>query len=206
MIRKYIYAGIVLLIIAVIAFYSVLSFVPTSIPNVANITVLSNSIGYVPVLVNASDVTIIFVFASGDTNIYYLNQSAFDGLSGYLAGNASGSGYTYVLAHNVNKSDIFQGNITAVNEEYQTPAISGNYYVYAVVDSTNGSPSANSVVSASIVYTAYSNSSWTTMENEWIERILAGVSTLILGFALLIYGAFKKPKVAAQNEAAKKKR
>ncbi len=193
MIKGYVYAGLVLLAVGAVVLYLVSSFITSGSPtSIVNVTVLRGSIGDVPLRVNATAVSIIFAFASNTTNIYFLNQSTFSGLSSYLGANASGSGYSYVLSHNVNRSDVFQDNNSAIKEEYQVSpnASAPSYYVYAVIDSTDGSPSYNSVVNATVVYKSYSYGSWVTRSGE----ALVGIAALILGIALLIYGALKKPK------------
>jgi hypothetical protein len=202
MIKKYLYAGAVLLIIAVVVLYSVSSFITSGSPtSIVNLTVLGGSIGYAPIQVNATSVSIIFVFASNLTNVYFLNQSMFNGLSGYLNGNSLRSAYSYVIAHNVSKTDIFQDNESAIKEEYQLNNSASNYYVYAVVDSTSGSPSHNSIVNASVVYKAYTYNTWISKSGE----SLVGIAAFILGVALMIYGALKKPKVVAEDAAPAEK-
>jgi hypothetical protein len=65
------------------------------------------------------------------------------------------------------------------------------------------------VVNASVVYKSYSYGSWESNSGE----SLVGVAAIILGIALLIYGAVKKPKAdaplpdaAAQTPKAKGKK
>ena len=148
MIRKYLYAGAILLVIAVVVLYSVSSYITAGTPtSILNTTVPRHGVADVPVLVNSSAVSIIFVFADNLTNIYFMNQSAFGGLSAYLSGNSSKSAYSYVSAHSLNSSDVFLNASSGIKEVYQTspggtPQTS-NYYVYAVIDSTGGSPSYN---------------------------------------------------------------
>lgn len=205
MIRKYLYAGAILLVIAVVVLYSVSSYITAGTPtSILNTTVPRHGVADVPVLVNSSAVSIIFVFADNLTNIYFMNQSAFGGLSAYLSGNSSKSAYSYVSAHSLNSSDVFLNASSGIKEVYQTspggtPQTS-NYYVYAVIDSTGGSPSYNGSVNASVVYKSYSYGSWIGHSGE----ALVGIALLIGGVALLIYGAIRKPKgiVTAEPETA----
>lgn len=200
MIKKYLYAGLVLLVVAVVVFYILASNIAVGTPTkVANLTVLNNRIGDVPVQVNSTAVSMWLVFVSGYTNIYLLNQSTFTGLSGYLNGNSSASAYSYVQAHNVNKSDVFLNSSGVRKENYPTSqnVSAGNYSVYAVIDSTSGSPSSNSVVNATVVYVAYGYSTLVKKSGE----LLIAIAAFILAVALLIYGALKKPKVAVVPEA-----
>ena len=161
MIKNYLYLGAILLIIAIAIFWSVSSYITTGTPTKkSNLTVASRSIGYIPVVLNSSSISIVFVFASNLTNIYFMNQSTFSGLSSYLNGNYSRSAYAYVASHNLNASDVFNDNSTAVKEFYQTltGTNSSNYDVYAVIDSSSNSPSYNETVNASVVYKSYSYS------------------------------------------------
>jgi hypothetical protein len=200
MIKKFLYAGLVLLVIGVGVLFFVSQFITTGTPtNILNITVLSGRIGDVPVQVNASAISILFVFASNATNIYFLNQSAFSGLNAYLGSNSMRSAYSYIQSQNISKTDVFQDNSSAVKEEYQTAEnkSTGSYNLYAVIDSTNGSPSYNQTISASVVYKSYSYGSWLSRSGE----ALVGIAAIILGIGLLIYGALKKPKVVAAEAA-----
>ena len=149
-------------------------------------------------LVNGTAISIIFVFASNSTDTYFLNQSAFGGLSNYLNGSASGSASGYIKRLNLSSDNVFLNNTSAVKEEYQNTqnVILGSYYVYAVIDSTPGSPSYNSIVNASVVFKSYSFSSWESNSGE----SFVGIAAVILGIALLIYGAVKKPKAAVEAQ------
>jgi hypothetical protein len=199
MIKKYLYAGLILLIIGVVMLYEVSSYVTTGTPTgITNVTVLHGRIGDVPLRVNATAISIMFVFASNNTDIYFLNQSAFSGLSSYLNASPSGSAYSYVKGLNINSSDMSLNSTSAVKEEYQTSGTPGRYYIYAVIDSTAGSPSYNSVVNASVVYKSYGFGSW---ETNSIESLI-GIAAIILGVGLLIYGAIKKPKAEMEAQAA----
>ena len=195
MIRKYLYAGAVLLVIAVVVLYSVSGYITAGTPtSIMNTTVPVHGIADVPVLVNSSAISIIFVFADNATDIYFMNQSAFGGLSAYLSGNTPRSAYSYVSAHNLNSTNVFLNASSGIKEVYQTSiGTPGSYYVYAVIDSTGGSPSYNGVVNASVVYKSYSYGSWVDHSGE----ALVGIAALIAGVALLIYGAIRKPKTAA---------
>lgn len=209
MIKNYLYVGAILLIIAIAVFWSVSSYITSGTPTrIYNVTVASHRIADVPVLVNSSSISIIFVFASNLTNVYFMNQSTFSGLSAYLNSNSLGSAYDYVTSHNLNVSDVFANNATAVKEVYQTSG-TGNastYDVYAVIDSTSNSPSYNDTLNASVVYKAYSYGAWIGKSGE----SFAAVVLLIAGVAMLIYGAIKKPKedvvAAVEKPAPQKKR
>jgi hypothetical protein len=197
MIKNYLYAGAVLVVIAVVAFYIVAGYITSGSPtSITNVTVLGGHIQDVPILVNSSQISIIFVFATNLTNIYFLNQSMFNGLSSYISGNSLHSAYSYVSAQGLNKSDAFISNNTAVKEINQVEAknVTPSYYIYAVVDSTPGSPSYNGIVNASVVYKSYSYGDWISHSGEALVAVVA----LIAGVALLIYGVVKKPKYEAE--------
>jgi hypothetical protein len=201
MIKRYLYAGIILLVIGGLVLYAVSSYITTGTPaNVVNVTVLHGRIGEVPVRVNGTAISIIFVFASNSTDTYFLNQSTFGGLSNYLNGSPSRSASSYIKRLNLSSDNVFLNNTSAVKEEYQNTqnVILGSYYVYAVIDSTPGSPSYNSIVNASIVFKSYSFSSWESNSGE----SLVGIAAVILGIALLIYGAVKKPRVVVEAQEA----
>ena len=121
-----------------------------------------------------------------------MNRTFLNGLSNYLSANPSASASNYVAAQNLTVGDRFTNNTEAVKEVYQST--SGNqsgYYLYTVIDSTLGSPSYNGVVNASVVYKAYGYNDWVGRSGE----ALAAIAAFILGIALLIYGALKKPKL-----------
>jgi hypothetical protein len=203
MIKNYLYVGAILLIIAIAIFWSVSSYITSGTPTrIYNVTVASHRIADVPVLVNSSSISIIFVFASNFTNVYFMNQSAFSGLSSYLNSNSLASAYSYVASHNLNASDVFADNATAVKEVYQTSASSNasTYDIYAVIDSTSNSPSYNDTLNASVVYKAYSYGAWLGRSGE----SFAAIVLLIAGVAMLIYGAIKKPKDEAVATAVEK--
>ncbi|MDE1865559.1 MAG: hypothetical protein KGH94_02885 [Candidatus Micrarchaeota archaeon] len=213
MIRNYLYAGVVLIVVAIVIFYLVASYITAGTPTmITNLTVQRGGMQDVRQLVNSSGISILFVFTDTPTNIYFLNQSVFEGLSSYLAGNSLRSAYAYVSAHDQNASDVFKNNSTAVKElSHYSNGTSSNYYVYAVVDSTPGSESYNTIVNASVVYKSYSYSDWVNHSGEALAAIIA----LIVGVALLIYGVVKKPPevpatatpvAEAPAEAAKPKR
>jgi hypothetical protein len=201
MLRNFLIAGIVVILIGAGILYSVSSYITTGTPTkVINVTSIPHSIADVPFIVNGSSISIVFVFSSNLTDIYLINQSTFNGLTAYLSSNTPVSALSYVRSKGVNSSDVFVNNATAVKEYFQTgPSNSVNdYYAYAVIDSTLGSPSYNSVVNASVVYKAYSYSSWLGRSGE----ALVGVIAFIGGVALLIYGAVRKPKKKDEAQAA----
>jgi hypothetical protein len=200
MIKGYIYAGLILLAIAVVVFYSVSGYVTSATPtNIVNVTVPPHGINYTKVAVNSSNVMLFFLYADNLTNIYFLNQSQYTGLSDYLSGNSSRSASAYVSSHRVAKADVFMDNGTAANVIY--PTTNGNsstYNMYAVLDSTPGSPSYNGVINAKFVYKAYGYGEWVSTGSRVLVESLAAIICFIAGLALLILGAIKSPKVAAE--------
>ncbi len=202
MIKAYIYAGLILLAIAVIVFYSLSGYVTSATPtNIVNVTVPAHGINYTRVVVNSSNVMLFFLYSDNLTNIYFLNQAQYLGLSGYLEGNASGSASAYVSSHNVSRADVFIDNSTAENVTY--PTTNGNsstYDMYAVLDSTPGSPSYNGIIDAKFVYKAYGYGEWVSTGSRVLIESLVALACFIAGLALLIYGALKSPKMTVMAE------
>ena len=201
MIRKYVYAGLLLLVIAGIMFYLVTQDLNSTPIGSKNFTVYSNSIGELSLPINATAITVILAHLftnKSTTNIYFLNQSAFNGLASYLKSNPSASAYGYVQSQKVNSSDIFTNGSSALKYLYPTSnSIASDYYLYVVVDSTHGSPSSNSILTVGVNYDSYSYASLPEAGKVELDlMVMAG----ILGIALVLYGVIRrqKPGVVAQ--------
>ena len=64
MIKKYLYVGLILVVIAVVIFYSVSSYITSGTStSVVNVTVPAHGVANVPILVNSSQVSILFVYS-----------------------------------------------------------------------------------------------------------------------------------------------
>jgi hypothetical protein len=191
MMKNYLYAGVAILAISIVLFFATSQFVTIGSPTQSvNVTALQGGIAYVPIHMNASSVAVVGVEAAANVNIYLLNQSVFSGLVSYLSANSMRSGYAYVSNAMVSANDIFLNSSTTFISVYQaTQNESSNYTDYAVVDNSRGSYSTNSSVFAIVVYKSYNYSS--SLNGSLV--FLIPVAGIILGLALIVYGAIKKP-------------
>jgi hypothetical protein len=111
MIKKFIYIGLVMILVAVIL--AVLSgYLLTNSTGkqvvASNITVNASSFADLPIQLHNSTALAIYVVEANATNIYILNSAQFSEWSSYMDshGNASGVGYVETLG--VNSTYIFK--------------------------------------------------------------------------------------------------
>jgi hypothetical protein len=191
MIKKFIYIGLVMILVAVIL--AVLSgYLLTNSTGkqvvASNITVNASSFADLPIQLHNSTALAIYVVEANATNIYILNSAQFSEWSSYMDshGNASGVGYVETLG--VNSTYIFKNKSDVYTEVLQTSASAPVSTEYVVTDNTQGSPSSNIKVAGAVTYIPLQISSLILYEIPVIIGLVLGIA----GIIVVIYGFMKK--------------
>jgi hypothetical protein len=203
--KKTVLIGLALVVIAVVAFvagsYATLHLGGSI--SITNVTAGRDSIAYVPVIQPPNSLVVMYVMADNLTNIYLLNGSMFSALARYVASNTARSGYAYILGSAVNESYVVHNSTTATLYTSQSmESANASRELYAIIDNTNGSASANASVFASVLYKPYNYS-------EGFGYLLVFVVVILLfiiGMVFVVYGLFRGPALkpdAAEAGSAK---
>lgn len=207
MIKKFVYIGIILIVLAAVLFLTsgyLLSNGISKNVSIANLTVKQYNFSYYPATYYNTSEIAIYVLASQSVNIYILNSTTFSIWRNYVTSNKSANGLNYVEQLKVNSTDIFQNKKSLV-----APLIvnsSKNYsknVLYVVIDNTLGSPSTSTPLNASVAVLPLQTS------NQIPYEVLGLLSLVcfIAGIILLIYGILKKeqPKLDASGNTVQSK-
>ena len=210
--KKFIYIGLLLLAIAVVAFFvfviaSPFSSAISKIVTTYNVSVSSDGFYYVPVSVSNSIRSIIYVALNGSTNVYLFNASTFHTWSSKIQSNSTasglaearllGTGIGSLIEHDVNVSQILlTDNLSTSNITETTTGFSGfNGTAYVVIDNTRGSRSNSTAVKGAVLYFGLTPSNLGLYQGVGFEVLGAGIfeiALIIAGLVLIIYGALKK--------------
>ncbi len=209
--KKFIYVGIVLIIVAfalLIVASSMLSSTIGSLFTEKNLTVGSAAFSYLQVpLSNQS--AIVAMASHAPVNFYIFNYTGFSMWSSTVySGNApsgystalslEGAGLLYGYKNAVSATVPYTSSIDNVTPFYQTnvtPLSAANSTYYAVVDNTNGSASSAERINATILYQSKPSSLTQGQTASALGVLAAGVGFFILliaGIVLIIYGLVKK--------------
>lgn len=220
--KRMVLIGIVLLVVAFLVFLannSVSTSLVTGLSNLSvsqNLTVLPYSYGYVvlPIQGNAQTFYILLSNFSKPINSYLFNSSAYTKWKSAVTANVPANGFdtavslerngTFFIFRNSTlasvPSQLISNNKSVVYSTSENASyVNGTYYL--VLDNTNGSESANSVVNAEIKYLApITNSTLQTsklsnISNSFQTALWLGVAfffLLIAGIILLVFGFFRK--------------
>ena len=137
--KRFIYAGLVLVVIAIVSIIIVFDTVssvsqaPPSILKVVNFTVGSNSYYYSGFVANGSYIVLALISSKRPLNFYLLNSSTFGEWASYMGSNtsvaANASGFAYAKGLVGKGAVTIFRNATNVTMPYiSTYAISGPYY------------------------------------------------------------------------------
>lgn len=227
--KRFIYVGIVLIIIAIASIIIVFDTVSTisqaspRILKVVNFTVGSNSYYYSSIAANGSYIVLALISSKSPLNFYLFNSSAFGAWALHMGSNVSvasgASGFAYAksligkgavtIFHNANNATMpYISNYAASGPYYQSNASNisigelphGKYYV--VADNTFGSASHNSSVNSTMLI--YSPSIKVSSLRSYGYTVVAGgtvsVLAIISGIVILIIGLLKRgPKGGADR-------
>jgi hypothetical protein len=228
--KKFVYIGLILLVIAVVMFIifvitSPFSGVLSKITTMYNVSVSSGSFYDVPLSTTNALRGLVFVkLFNGSANVYLFNASTFQAWNSKVQGNATASGIASartlgpgigaLIASNVNVSQItLTENLSATKANASVVGFSGfNGTAYLVIDNTEGSASSNTIVKGAVLYLALTQSNLSMYEGIGAEVLIIGIveiALIIAGLVLVIYGAMKKDSDAvpgtidAKGEASK---
>ena len=203
MIKKFVYLGIGLIILAVVLFiisgYLFSNEITNSVSFV-NLTVRANSFSYYVANYHNTSEIAIYALADQPVNFYLMNSTAFSGWSGQVSSNKSANGLRYAQQLKLNATSIFENQKTIM-----APVLvngSGSYpgnSVYVVIDNTFGSSSVGMPLNASVAY-------FPLRISRIVYYDMIGVAAIILfiaGIIVSLYGAFKKsvPKTDSSGNA-----
>jgi hypothetical protein len=205
MIKKFVYSGVLCVVIALVAFLSVSVALSGStmgkLPN-ENLTVPARNYSYL--LINTSDASMAVASASLSSaiNIYVFNATDFGlwRLNAESANSVGGLDYARTLYHG--NSTFISANTAFMMPENVSRVIakgSNSSYVYVVMDNTNGSASFGRPVTAKIVYLVLNpatNAKYHSLAMDQLYLSFAAFALLLVGMVLAVYGAMKSAKSA----------
>ncbi|EET90474.1 MAG: hypothetical protein LVQ97_02925 [Candidatus Micrarchaeales archaeon] len=230
--KRFIYAGLVLVVIAIVSIIIVFDTVssvsqaPPSILKVVNFTVGSNSYYYSGFVANGSYIVLALISSKRPLNFYLLNSSTFGEWASYMGSNtsvaANASGFAYAKGLVGKGAVTIFRNATNVTMPYiSTYAISGPYYqsnssnisigelphgkYYVVADNTFGSASHNSSVNTTMLI--YSPDIKVSSLRSYGYTVVAGgtvsVLAIISGIVLLIIGLLKRGPKGSEGKTVR---
>jgi len=196
--KKFIYYGLALIIIAIVlalvSGYLLNSKVSGSISS-TNVTVNSGSFAYVAIPGGNYTALALYMIMANSTNMYVMNGSTFSKWSGYLGSNGGASGLARAQALEVDGNYIFVDKRSVYTQLFTQQSSAQNSSmnsVYVVIDNTPGSNSSKISVSGLVTYIPIKLSSLLVYEAPVILAIILAIAGLIV----IIYGLVKK---GAQN-------
>ncbi len=213
--KKFIYIGIILLVVAFAMLVLAGSMLKSTVNNLftqKNVTIGPAAFSYEQVQLTRQP-AIIAMISDAPVNFYVFNSTGFLRWSSSMYPTNSPSGYKSALSlesaglvygYLGTKSATvpYSASIDNTTPFYETNStsldnVTGTYY--AVIDNTNGSASSANGVKASVLYESTSSSLSSSQAASAIGVLAAGASffvLLIAGIALVIYGLVKKQPVA----------
>lgn len=230
--KRFIYAGLVLVVIAIVSIIIVFDTVSSvsqaspSILKVINFTVGSNSYYYSGFAANGSYIVLALISSKAPLNFYLLNGSAFSEWASHMGSNtsvaANASGFAYakgligkgmvtIFRNATNVTMPYISNYAILSPYYQSNASNisigelprGKYYV--VADNTFGSASHNSPVNSTMLI--YSPDITVSSLKSYGYTVVAGgtvsVLAIISGIVLLIIGLLKHGPKGSEGKTAR---
>jgi hypothetical protein len=191
MIKKFVYIGLVMILIAVIMGISagyLLTNSATKQLSASNLTINPNSFADLPIQTHNSTALAIYSIADNLTNLYLLNSTTFSKWSSYMFVHRNASGLDYVESLGVNSSDIFKNKSNVYTQVLQTSSSNAASVEYVVIDNTPGSASSKIPVNATVTYIPLQLSSLVVYEIPVIIGFIVGVA----GIIIIIYGILKR--------------
>ncbi len=200
MIKKFVYYGLALILIAIIlalaSGYLLNSKVGSSVSS-ANLTAGAGGFAYISTPVGNYTALAVYAIMSNSTNLYIMNGSTFAKWNSYISANKGSSGISYAQSLGVNSSYIFKDKRSIYTQLFISgnTANSSTNKAYVVMDNTPGSNSTAIAVNGIITYIPVKLSSILVYEVPVIIALILGVSGLII----IIYGLVRKgqPKLGA---------
>ncbi len=219
--KKFIYIGVILLVVAFAMLLLAGSLLNSTVNNLftqKNVTVGPSAFTYEQVQLTRQP-AIIAMISDAPVNFYVFNSTGFlkwsssmystNAPSGYRSAlPLEGAGLVYGYLGTKSATIPYSASIDNTTPFYETNStsldnVTGTYY--AVVDNTNGSASSASGVKASVLYESTSSSLAGSQAASAVGVLAAGASffvLLIAGIALVIYGIVKKQPIAPGEPAS----
>ncbi len=201
MIKKFVYCGLLLIAIAIIAFLAAGAALSGSMGTLPfkNITVPNDNFAYL--LINTSDASTAIVSAalSSAINLYIFNSSDFNLWRQHVTGNSSVNGLRYAqMLYRGNSTFIFANTPLMMPENASFVLPKSELYnnsIYFVMDNTNGSTSSGKTVSARVIYLIMDSATIAKYRSLTNSQLYTGIAALIIfaaGVVIVIYGLLKK--------------
>lgn len=202
MIKRFIYYGLVMIIIAVALFFGSGYLFSNGIGKsitINNFTVRPDNFTYLPISYTNSSEVAIYVITNKPINVYLLNGTVYSAWRSHMVATRNASGISYLQQFHLNSSQVFKNSSFAIIPLIVNTSrnLSSNV-VYVVMDNTFGSRSFNSSVNATLSYFPLHTSKLLSYELTDVFALLV----LLSGIIVIIWGLVKTrgPKVGDNTE------